>query len=361
MNIQLPQAQAGPATRGPAARPGRDGNGFAGQHRRRLLRADLLTVVAWASVAAAVALWLSDGGGSGPRHLPAAVTAAGIVAGLVGMDLVLLMLLLAARIPLMDRTVGHDRALEFHRKLGKPSLYLLLAHGLLIAVGYGMADGPGPRQRGNRPVVAGPGHVACLRFHGAVHRGGGDVPGGGPSPVPLRVLVRRASADLRRRGYGSSRTSSVLAGSSPRARGSAGTGRPSASATGAALLYFRVVQPIAATRRHRLTREPGGTGCSRRGEHRDEGPRSWTGWPAPAAGSSSGGSWPRACGGIPTRSVCPPNRASGRGRAGTLRITVRNLGRGSAQLVRLRTGTKVAVEGPYGLFGTAARTGTRWC
>jgi hypothetical protein len=26
-------------------------------------------------------------------------------------------------------TVGHDRALDFHRKLGKPSLYLLLAHG----------------------------------------------------------------------------------------------------------------------------------------------------------------------------------------------------------------------------------------
>ena len=48
-------------------------------------------------------------------------TALGIVAGLAGMDLVLLMLLLAARIPFIDTTVGHDRALEFHRKLGKPS------------------------------------------------------------------------------------------------------------------------------------------------------------------------------------------------------------------------------------------------
>ena len=78
------------------------------------------------------------------RRLAGSFTAVGIVAGLAGMDLVLLMLLLAARIPFIDRTVGHDRALEFHRKLGKPALYLLLAHGLLIAVGYGMAEGLDP-------------------------------------------------------------------------------------------------------------------------------------------------------------------------------------------------------------------------
>jgi ferredoxin-NADP reductase len=48
--------------------------------------------------------------------------------------------------------------------------------------------------------------------------------------------------------------------------------------------------------------------------------------------------------------------SSGRGR---LRITVRNLGRGSAQLARLRPGTRVAIEGPYGLFSTAARSRDR--
>ncbi|MFD0758451.1 ferric reductase-like transmembrane domain-containing protein [Arthrobacter ulcerisalmonis] len=40
--------------------------------------------------------------------------------------------------------MGHDRALEFHRKLGKPALYLLLAHGVLIAAGYGLAEGLDP-------------------------------------------------------------------------------------------------------------------------------------------------------------------------------------------------------------------------
>lgn len=95
-------------------------------------------------MAAAVALWLADGGATVINSPASAFTALGIVAGLAGMDLVLLMLLLAARIPFVDRTIGHDRALEFHRRLGKPSLYLLLAHGLLIAVGYGLAEGLDP-------------------------------------------------------------------------------------------------------------------------------------------------------------------------------------------------------------------------
>ncbi|CAM3172809.1 Ferric reductase like transmembrane component [Arthrobacter ulcerisalmonis] len=140
MTAQLPAAIGS----SPPPQHGAGRSRFAAQHRRRLLRADLLTVVAWASVAAAVALWLSDGALAAAGTPSGAVTAAGVVAGLVGMDLVLLMLLLAARTPLVDRTVGHDRALEFHRKLGKPALYLLLAHGVLIAAGYGLAEGLDP-------------------------------------------------------------------------------------------------------------------------------------------------------------------------------------------------------------------------
>ena len=50
-----------------------------------------------------MALWLADGGAAGSRLAAGSFTALGIVAGLAGMDLVLLMLLLAARIPLIDR------------------------------------------------------------------------------------------------------------------------------------------------------------------------------------------------------------------------------------------------------------------
>jgi predicted ferric reductase len=63
------------------------------------------------------------------------------VTGLVGTDLILVMLVLAARLPAIERVVGQDTAMAYHRRLGKPALYLILAHGLLLTVGYAMADG----------------------------------------------------------------------------------------------------------------------------------------------------------------------------------------------------------------------------
>jgi predicted ferric reductase len=107
--------------------------------KRRAAAADAMAVGAWTSAAIAVALFLVAGGPRQFGTLAAAVTSVGIVAGLIGTDLILIMLVLAARIPLIDRTVGHDRAMALHRKLGKPAFYLLLAHGLLLLIGYGMA------------------------------------------------------------------------------------------------------------------------------------------------------------------------------------------------------------------------------
>ena len=92
----------------------------------------------------AVTLWLTSGGAATVTDIGSAVTAAGIVAGLVATDLVLVMIVLAARIPVVDRLVGHDHALAVHRSLGKPVLYLLLAHGALLTLGYGIADGVAP-------------------------------------------------------------------------------------------------------------------------------------------------------------------------------------------------------------------------
>lgn len=107
--------------------------------RRRLRRADALVVLAWISAAVAAALYL----GSDAVDLTSSagvVTGLGIVAGLVGSDLVLVMLVLAARLPLIDRAVGHDRAMAAHKRLGKPAFLLLVAHGLLLTIGYGLAD-----------------------------------------------------------------------------------------------------------------------------------------------------------------------------------------------------------------------------
>ena len=110
---------------------------------RRLWRVDLLQAAAVATVAIAVALFLADGGAAGVTDLAGALTASGIVAGLIATDLVLVMLVLAARVPFIERAVGQDAAMGLHRKLGKPVLSLLLAHTVLLVAGYAVADGSG--------------------------------------------------------------------------------------------------------------------------------------------------------------------------------------------------------------------------
>ena len=113
-------------------------------HRRRLRAGDLLVAGCCTSVAAAVALFLASGGSAQVRDLASGVTAAGIVAGLVATDLLLVMLILAARVPLIDRTFGHDKALALHRAIGKPALYLLLLHAVLLTLGYGFSARTNP-------------------------------------------------------------------------------------------------------------------------------------------------------------------------------------------------------------------------
>jgi predicted ferric reductase len=114
------------------------------QFKRRSAAADALVVAIWTSSAIAVALFLAAHGPSQFGTIAAAVTSVGILCGLVGSNLILIMLVLAARIPLIDRAVGHDRAMKLHRKLGKPGLYLLLGHGLILLVGYALAANVNP-------------------------------------------------------------------------------------------------------------------------------------------------------------------------------------------------------------------------
>ncbi|HEY4151929.1 MAG TPA: ferredoxin reductase family protein [Pseudolysinimonas sp.] len=112
--------------------------------RRRSAISDLLVILAWTSGAVAAALYLASGGLNDVHDVGAFLTALGIVAGLIGTDFILLMLVLAARVPVIDRAIGHDRAIAVHRQLGKPALYLILGHGALLLIGYGMADGLDP-------------------------------------------------------------------------------------------------------------------------------------------------------------------------------------------------------------------------
>ncbi|MET1063878.1 MAG: ferredoxin reductase family protein [Arthrobacter sp.] len=351
MNFSLQRAVPRKASRAPLDR-------FHRQSRNRLLRADLLTVIAWASVSCAVALWLADGGAAGFSTRAGSFTALGIVAGLAGMDLVLLMLLLVARIPLVDGAVGHDRALEFHRQLGKPSLYLLLGHGVLIAIGYGLAEGLDPVSELVALWVLVPDMWLAIVSIGLF----------------ATVVVTSVVAVRRRLPYEfwyviHLLTYAAVLTAIPHQFSVGGLFAEGTwqrwywlaicIATGAALAHYRVLETLVASARHRLKvshvvpEAPGVVSIELTGRHLDElagnggrffvwrflSPLLW--WqPHPFSLSAE------------------PVLVDTSGR-GKLRITVRNLGRGSAQLARLKSGTTVAIEGPYGLFGTAVRSRNR--
>ena len=62
------------------------------------------------------------------------------LSALVGTYLAIVGIFLVARIPWVERGVGHDRLVTWHRKLGPWSLYLIGAHVLLILVGFAGQD-----------------------------------------------------------------------------------------------------------------------------------------------------------------------------------------------------------------------------
>lgn len=88
------------------------------------------------STAVAVALFFADGGAVYFTSIDGLPYGLGVVAGLVGTNLFLVMLVLAARVPAVDRLFGHNEALGLHQRLGKPVLYLIIAHLLGLLIDY---------------------------------------------------------------------------------------------------------------------------------------------------------------------------------------------------------------------------------
>ena len=62
------------------------------------------------------------------------------LAALVGTYLSVIGIFLIARIPAVEKSIGHDQLVIWHRNLGPWSLYLIGAHFLLVVVGYAGQD-----------------------------------------------------------------------------------------------------------------------------------------------------------------------------------------------------------------------------
>jgi predicted ferric reductase len=113
--------------------------------RRRLAPTPRVIVHAWdvgfllaANVALVIGLWLRSGGLSGAHGTADLLTSAGRITGLLGTLLVLVQLLLLARLPVLERSVGFDRLTVWHRRNGRVALGLLLVHTVLITIGYAL-------------------------------------------------------------------------------------------------------------------------------------------------------------------------------------------------------------------------------
>jgi predicted ferric reductase len=95
-------------------------------------------VVLVAGALAVAGFWWFDTAGGSVLGLGAAVTALGRLLGLLAAYLVLLQILLMVRVPWFERAVGLNRLAAWHRGLGTSVVALLVAHALVIVEGYSL-------------------------------------------------------------------------------------------------------------------------------------------------------------------------------------------------------------------------------
>ena len=108
----------------------------------RIKRAqDIIEIIAWSIIMAVVVMFLVDGGLKGVSDLETALGAISRLTSLVGTALLLIHMLLVARVPWIDQFYGHDKATVAHKKLGKPVLYLIVAHFLASLIQYSISNG----------------------------------------------------------------------------------------------------------------------------------------------------------------------------------------------------------------------------
>ena len=108
--------------------------------RYRAAMATALSALAAGNAAVIVWLWLNGGGVSGVHRAGDLLTSLGRLTGLLGAYSALIQVLLLARLPWLERLAGFDRLTVWHRLNGKVCLVLVLAHTVLITIGYAASD-----------------------------------------------------------------------------------------------------------------------------------------------------------------------------------------------------------------------------
>lgn len=310
---------------------------------------DAVGVATIASMVVVVALWLAGGGIQGLAGWAEGLTSLGRVTGLVSADLLLIQLFLIARVPVVERVYGQDELIARHRLVGFWSFWLMVAHLVLITVGYALAVRENVFVQFWELVVDYPGMLLALAG----------------TLLLVMVVVTSIRSSRKKLRYESWHLLHLYAylGAGLAVPHMLWTGQdfvanPVATAywwtlwalAAGSVLVWRLAVPLVRSLRHDLRVErvvaetPGVVSVTMSG--RDLGRlRAQAGqffnWRF-----LSGPGWTRA---HPySLSAAPDGRS--------LRITVKALGDGSTALASVRPGTRVLVEGPYGRLHPGVRS-----
>jgi predicted ferric reductase len=326
--------------------------------RRRLPRpgrpavANVLGALAGLGLGVTLALGVSAETAGSLQAPGGLATAAGRLMGLAAAYTMVVVVVLVARFGPLERAVGQDRLVRWHRRLGPWPLYLLVLHGSLITVGYAQAANDGLLHQFGQLLWTYTGVLAAT-VAGVLLIAAGL--------TSYRLARRRMAYETWWSVHLYTYLALFLSFSHQVDTGASFVGHPAARAwwtalwvgTLALVLVSRVGLPVWRSLRHRLTvvgvtpDGPDSYNVLLRGRrlHR-----------LPVAGGQflqwrflRRGLWWQA---HPySLSAAPTGRH--------LRITVKTLGDHSAALRNLRPGTRVAIEGPYGTFTADTRQGNR--
>jgi predicted ferric reductase len=316
--------------------------------RRRLPRQRPRVVDALAA-AAGVGLGVTIGlavtaESSGSLSAPGGIaTALGRLTGLLAAYAMVVVVLLVARVPPLERAVGQDRLVAWHRRLGPWPLFLLLAHGILITIGYAAQARDGVLHQFGQLLWTYPGILAATAGALCLFAAGIS---------SYRLARRRLAYETWWSVHLYTYLALFLSFSHQIDTGASFVGHPVARlwwttlwlGTLGVVVAARIGLPLWRSLRHRVRvvdvrpEGPGVVSVLLRGRRLDR---------LPVAGGQffqwrflRRGLWWQA----------HPYSLSAAPSGDLLRITVKHLGDHSAGLARLVPGTRVAIEGPYGSF-----------
>jgi ferredoxin-NADP reductase/DMSO/TMAO reductase YedYZ heme-binding membrane subunit len=298
-----------------------------------------LAAIALGALGVLVVWWQGTGSVTGAAGW---LTGAGRITGLLAGYAAAVLLLLMARIPVLEREVGADRMARWHAFGGRYLVSLVTVHVLTIIWGYALTDGHGLLAEGVDIVFHYPEMIKASL---------GTLVMLGTGVVSARAARRRMSYEVWYYLHLATYLAVALAFGHQLATGADLGDGPARLAwyalyvgTAAVLGWFRLAVPWLRDRRHRL----------RVAEVRPEGPGVvsvfLTGRRLTELRAEPGQFFRLQFQAPGLRWAANPYSLSAPPHPNFLRFTVKDLGAHSAAVAGLRPGTRVRAEGPYGAF-----------